>query len=207
MLTITIFDLALIIATQMLMGSMVADIVEDSEVQTGRRSEGIFYAGISFIRKLSQAGGVFVATSVLTMAGIQEGARPDQVTSDLLTALGWGYAVTSLLTVWMPAILCVALPDQSREPRKQPRGLGCAGACGAKLRFPYCNVMYRRTATALACRNRAIDMTCTLFALSGHVSGVPGCGGASGGGTVDPGDQPAGGERATCCRSRRRKSI
>jgi hypothetical protein len=61
-LTITIFDLALIIATQMLMGSMVADIVEDSEVQTGRRSEGIFYAGISFIRKLAQASGVFVAT-------------------------------------------------------------------------------------------------------------------------------------------------
>ncbi|MEZ5955088.1 MAG: MFS transporter [Hyphomonas sp.] len=113
-LTITIFDLALIIATQMLMGSMVADIVEDSEVQTGRRSEGIFYAGISFIRKLSQAGGVFVATSVLTMAGIQEGARPDQVTSDSLTALGWGYAVT-LLTVWMLMILCVSFYRISRE--------------------------------------------------------------------------------------------
>jgi GPH family glycoside/pentoside/hexuronide:cation symporter len=76
-LTVTIFDLSLIIATQMLMGSMVADIVEDSEVQTGRRSEGIFYAGISFIRKLAQASGIFVATLVLTFAG-QSRRAPSQ---------------------------------------------------------------------------------------------------------------------------------
>ena len=113
-LTVTIFDLALIIATQMLMGSMVADIVEDSEVQTGRRSEGIFYAGISFIRKLAQASGVFVATMVLTFAGIQEGAQPDKVTDSSLTSLGWGYAVT-LLAAWTLMMFCVGFYRISRE--------------------------------------------------------------------------------------------
>ncbi|MBA3067997.1 MAG: sugar transporter [Hyphomonas sp.] len=113
-LWVTIFDLALIISTQMLMGSMVADIVEDSEVQTGRRSEGVFYAGISFIRKLAQASGVFVASLVLMVAGIREGAAPDQVTPDALNSLGWGYAVT-LLGVWMMMILCVSLYRISRE--------------------------------------------------------------------------------------------
>jgi GPH family glycoside/pentoside/hexuronide:cation symporter len=113
-LTVTIFDLALIIATQMLMGSMVADIVEDSEVQTGRRSEGIFYAGISFIRKLAQASGVFVATLVLTFAGIQEGAQPDKVTDSSLTSLGWGYAVT-LLAAWTLMMFCVSFYRISRE--------------------------------------------------------------------------------------------
>ena len=113
-LSITIFDLSLIIATQMLMGSMVADIVEDSEVQTGRRSEGIFYAGISFIRKLAQASGVFVATLVLTFAGIQEGAQPDKVTDSSLTSLGWGYAVT-LLAAWTLMMFCVSFYRISRE--------------------------------------------------------------------------------------------
>ena len=113
-LSVTIVDLALIIATQMLMGSMVADIVEDSEVQTGRRSEGVFYAGISFIRKLAQASGVFVATLVLTLAGIREGATPDQVSGDALTSLGWGYAVT-LLAAWTLMLLCVSFYRISRE--------------------------------------------------------------------------------------------
>ena len=113
-LTVTIFDLSLIIATQMLMGSMVADIVEDSEVQTGRRSEGIFYAGISFIRKLAQASGVFVATLVLTFAGIQAGAQPDKVTDSSLTSLGWGYAVT-LLAAWTLMMFCVSFYRISRE--------------------------------------------------------------------------------------------
>jgi glycoside/pentoside/hexuronide:cation symporter, GPH family len=113
-LWVTVFDLALIISTQMLIGSMVADIVEDSEVQTGRRSEGMFYAGISFIRKLSQASGVFVATIVLTMAGIREGARPEDVDEASLQTLGWGYAVT-LFSAWMLMMLCVSFYRISRE--------------------------------------------------------------------------------------------
>jgi Na+/melibiose symporter-like transporter len=89
-------------------------VVEDSEVQTGRRSEGVFYAGISFIRKLAQASGVFVASVVLTVAGIQEGARPDEVSADALQSLGWGYA-TTLFSVWMLMMLCVSFYKISRE--------------------------------------------------------------------------------------------
>ncbi len=112
-LSVTIVDLALIIVTQMLMGSMVADIVEDSEVQTGRRSEGIFFAGISFIRKLSQAVGVLTATAILSVASIQKGTPPSEVSEASLRPLGWGYAV-ALLTVWMLMILCVCFYKISR---------------------------------------------------------------------------------------------
>lgn len=113
-LVVTIFDVGLIIATQMLMGSMVADIVEDSELQTGRRNEGIFFAGISFIRKLSQAGGVFVAAAVLSVAHITPGMRPGDVSEASLRALGWGYAA-SLFTIWMLMILSVSFYRISRE--------------------------------------------------------------------------------------------
>lgn len=113
-ISITIFDLALIIATQMLMGSMIADIVEDSELQTGRRSEGIFFAGISFIRKLAQGSGVMLAAIVLSVASIAPGMRPGMVPEAQLKVLGIGYAL-SLLTIWMLMILCVFFYRISRE--------------------------------------------------------------------------------------------
>ncbi|MDP3457731.1 MAG: MFS transporter [Hyphomonas sp.] len=113
-ITITIFDLALIIATQMLMGSMVADIVEDSQMQTGRRSEGIFFAGISFIRKLSQGAGVLTASAVLSVAGFAQGGGGAGATEDSIRALGWGYAV-SLLCAWTLMLLCVSFYRISRE--------------------------------------------------------------------------------------------
>lgn len=113
-ITITIFDLALIIVTQMLMGSMVADIVEDSELKTGRRSEGIFFAGISFIRKLSQGAGVMTASLVLAVAGFAQGGGGAGATEESIRSLGWGYAV-SLLSAWTLMLLCVSFYRISRE--------------------------------------------------------------------------------------------
>ena len=113
-ISVTIFDLALIIVTQMLMGSMIADIVEDSELQTGRRSEGIFFAGISFIRKLAQGSGVMLAAIVLSIASITPGMRPGAVPEEQLRVLGLGYAA-SLLTIWMLMIGCVSFYRISRE--------------------------------------------------------------------------------------------
>lgn len=111
---ITIFDLALIIVTQMLMASMVADIVEDSELQTGRRSEGIFFAGISFIRKLSQGVGVMTASLVLAVAGMSRGGGAEGATPEAIRSLGWGYGV-SLLVAWTLMLICVSFYRISRE--------------------------------------------------------------------------------------------
>ncbi|MFN7178796.1 MFS transporter [Hyphomonas sp.] len=113
-ITITIFDLALIIVTQMLMASMVADIVEDSELQTGRRSEGIFFAGISFIRKLSQGVGVMTASFVLAVAGMSRGGGAEGATPEAIRSLGWGYGI-SLLVAWTLMLICVSFYRISRE--------------------------------------------------------------------------------------------
>lgn len=113
-LLITVVDVALIIATQMLMGAMVADIVEDSELQTGRRSEGIFFAGISFIRKLSQGAGVVTASFVLAVAQLSQGVAGNAPTDESVRLLGIGYVVT-LLTAWTLMIICVCFYRISRE--------------------------------------------------------------------------------------------
>jgi Na+/melibiose symporter-like transporter len=48
-------------ATLILFSSMIADVVEDNAVRTGKRSEGLFFAGISFIAKILQGAGIILA--------------------------------------------------------------------------------------------------------------------------------------------------
>lgn len=113
-ITVTIFDLALIIAYQMLAASMVADIVEQNELATGRRSEGIYFAGISFMRKLAQGMGVLTASGVLAVASITPGMRAAQASEESIRILGWGYAL-SLLTLWTIMMVCISFYRISRE--------------------------------------------------------------------------------------------
>lgn len=113
-LSITIFDVGLIIAYQMLAASMVADIVEQNELVTGRRSEGIYFAGISFMRKLAQGVGLLSASFILAMSTITPGMRSSEASDEAVTTLGWGYALT-LLTLWMIMIGCVSFYRISRE--------------------------------------------------------------------------------------------
>lgn len=113
-LVVTVFDIALIIAYQMLAAAMVTDIVEESELKTGRRSEGTFFAGITFIRKLSQGIGVMTASLILAFASIAPGIRPEDASADSVARLGFGYAAT-LLTVWMLMLLAISFYRISRE--------------------------------------------------------------------------------------------
>lgn len=113
-LVVTVFDVALIIAYQMLAAAMVTDIVEESELKTGRRSEGTFFAGITFIRKLSQGIGVMTASLILAFAAIAPGIRPEDASAGSVAKLGLGYAAT-LLTVWMLMLLSITFYRISRE--------------------------------------------------------------------------------------------
>jgi Na+/melibiose symporter-like transporter len=48
---VTLIDVGLVICFQALVASMIADLVEQAELSTGRRSEGVFFAANTFIRK------------------------------------------------------------------------------------------------------------------------------------------------------------
>ena len=64
------------VACLILFGSMMADVVEDSAVRTGRRSEGLFFASIAFINKLLSGAGTFLAGLLLQLANFPEHANP-----------------------------------------------------------------------------------------------------------------------------------
>lgn len=98
-LFLTMIDVALIIVYQILSSSMIADIVEESELKTGRRSEGIFFAGITFMRKLARGSGLFLASIILSVANLSRDLQPGDLDQETLTMLGAGYAF-GLLALW-----------------------------------------------------------------------------------------------------------
>jgi len=53
-----------------MLDSMMADVVEDSEVKTSRRSEGLFYAARSFAGKAVSALGIILAGSIVSLVGM-----------------------------------------------------------------------------------------------------------------------------------------
>jgi Na+/melibiose symporter-like transporter len=74
-----------------LLASLIADVVEDAEVKTGRRSEGLLLSANNLLRKAVQSGGVLVATTVLHLIGFPEKAERDEVPPDVLRNLGLAY--------------------------------------------------------------------------------------------------------------------
>ena len=87
--------------------SMLADLVEHSEVKTGRRSEGVFFSALTFIRKTTQGIGAFVASLILQAVAFPQGAAPADVPTESVLQLGtllvpsqwflWGVMLVALV--------------------------------------------------------------------------------------------------------------
>lgn len=98
-----VVEVALIVTSSILISAMVADIVEESELATGRRSEGVFFAARSFIGKAVHGVGVVSATLLLTAVGFPEDAKPGEVDPAVIVRLGLVYA-PSLVAMYAIAI-------------------------------------------------------------------------------------------------------
>lgn len=71
-----------------------------AQLQTGRRSEGLFFASTSLLGKLVAGLGVTIASFVLTIAGLKAGADPTQVSPESIWRLGALY-VPTVLGLWL----------------------------------------------------------------------------------------------------------
>ncbi len=85
------FSSSLGISASILISSMIADVVEDSELKTGRRSEGLFFAASAFVNKTVTGAGVFISGLVLTYVHFPTRARPGHVPQDILDHLALTY--------------------------------------------------------------------------------------------------------------------
>jgi GPH family glycoside/pentoside/hexuronide:cation symporter len=96
-------DTGLIICFQILTSAMIADLVDQAELRTSRRSEGVFFAAVTFIRKTVLGLGLIAASFILTMAAFPVGARAEEVSSETIWRLG-AYYVPAVLALWLTMI-------------------------------------------------------------------------------------------------------
>lgn len=107
-------EVTMIITTAILVDSMIADVVEQSQLRTGRRSEGVFFSARSFIRKSVSGIGVLLATTLLTLIDFPQDAQPGTVDPETIADLGLLYAPASFV-LYMLAILAILAYRISRE--------------------------------------------------------------------------------------------
>ena len=96
------------IMTGVMLQSMIADVVEDSEVKTGRRSEGLLFSADNLFKKIVSGVGVFVSGVLLAYVAFPQGAKPGQVDPDLLRNLALIYLPT-IGGFYAVAITCLFL--------------------------------------------------------------------------------------------------
>lgn len=92
MFTATFFSNLFSVITSIALSSMVADVVEASQEQTGRRSEGTFAAGAFFASKCSTGLGIFITGFLLSLSGMPSGAKPGQVDESVVDTMAMAYA-------------------------------------------------------------------------------------------------------------------
>jgi Na+/melibiose symporter-like transporter len=105
---VTLFIMASILVT-----SMLADVVEDSEVSTGRRSEGVFFAANAFVQKSVSGVGIFSSTLLLTAINFPRDAQPGAVQPEVVHRLGLIYAPT-FAGLFLLMLMCVSAYRISR---------------------------------------------------------------------------------------------
>lgn len=114
MLCFNAVEVTLIITASILISAMLADIVEDSELVTGRRSEGVFFAARSFAQKAVHGMGTFVATMILTVVNFPRGAKPGDLSPGVVFDLGVVY-VPVLMVLYVCALTVLTGYKISRE--------------------------------------------------------------------------------------------
>jgi GPH family glycoside/pentoside/hexuronide:cation symporter len=99
---------AMAIMTGVMLQSMIADVVEDSEVKTGRRSEGLLFSADNLFKKIVSGVGVFVSGVLLAYVAFPQGARPGDVDPNMLRNLALIYLPT-IGGFYAVAITCLFL--------------------------------------------------------------------------------------------------
>lgn len=98
LLCIYVCNTACGVAAFILGSAMLSDVVEDAELRTGKRSEGVFFSGSFFVQKTTTGLGTFLAGSVLAAAAFPVAADPASVGPEI---------VDRLIALYMALMLCL----------------------------------------------------------------------------------------------------
>ncbi len=106
--TTGVLSTTLLIIQGIMFTAMLTDVVEENEVRTGRRTEGVYFAANTFVQKCVSGFGVFSTAALLAIAGFPAHASPGTVPGPTLTRLGTDY-VAAIVLINLLSLSCVLL--------------------------------------------------------------------------------------------------
>ena len=98
----------MLIIQGVLFDAMLADVVEENEVRTGLREEGVIFAASLFVKKSVTGLGIFTSAALLAAAGFPAHAAPGAIPGEVLTRMGAIY-VTIIVALNLASVACVVL--------------------------------------------------------------------------------------------------
>lgn len=130
-----------------LVSSMLADVVEDAEVKTGRRSEGLLFSAENLFWKMVSGVGVFISGLMLAVIAFPVHAERGQVSPETLRGLALVYVPTiiviyiaTIIFMWFYNIDRAAHEANLRKLAKTPPQGEPAGGEGPAPRFTAANI-------------------------------------------------------------------
>jgi len=84
-------------------GSIMADIADEHDLETGRRQEGIFFGAISFSGKAAHGIGLVIAGFAVDLIAFPTQAEPGSVPYEILARLGFFYGPV----VWLLSMIAM----------------------------------------------------------------------------------------------------
>jgi Na+/melibiose symporter-like transporter len=98
--------------------SMIADLVEPSQLRTGRRSEGLFFATSAFVAKATSGFGIFFASTIVAMIALKPGTDPSHVAPAVTRHLALIY-VPTLIGLYTVAFVLLSGYHISRKSHQE----------------------------------------------------------------------------------------
>ncbi len=113
-----ILIVTLFVVVPTLIASMLADVVEEVEVRTGERSEGVIFALNIFVQKCASGLGVFASTAILALAHFPAHAQAGLVAPAVITRLS-AIFIVSVGFIYAGAMICVFLYRITRTRHRE----------------------------------------------------------------------------------------
>jgi GPH family glycoside/pentoside/hexuronide:cation symporter len=107
MLVAGFFETILFLVFDICWRSMIADLTERTELETGRRNEGVISSTITFTTKCADALGTLIAGILLSLIAFPTETAVGDVPPDIIAKLGLIYGPVVFL-IWMGVILSIS---------------------------------------------------------------------------------------------------
>ena len=78
--------------------SMIADVVEASQLKTGRRSEGLFFAASAFVGKATSGFGILAASTIVATVHLAPGIDPAKLAP---------HVMRDFALIYVPDVICL----------------------------------------------------------------------------------------------------